>query len=176
MKYGRKVFSRWKAEDSLSYEFSKQPSTTILFMIHGAHRQLQDSYAFSKNIDVLDQKFTSISISLLGHGKSAPGKGTTIKNKSITIKDQISILNNLVSSELEGKQFIFIGRSYGARIAMRLALINIMNTLGLILISPRLQLLSKRKYITSPLFFDTLQKNGGKHGEHIQLSQNVLMK
>jgi len=65
----------------------KQPSTTILFMIHGAHRQLQDSYAFSKNINVLDQKFTSISISLLGHGKSVPGKGTTIKNKSITIKD-----------------------------------------------------------------------------------------
>ena len=115
---------------------TKKPSKISLLMIHGAHRQLQNAFAFSKNIDTLGQDFLSVSVSLLGHGDSIPGAKTIIENERVSIKDQVKILNAFIGSKFKAKQLVLIGRSYGARIAMNLALTNLSKTLGLVLISP----------------------------------------
>ena len=114
----------------------KEPSDISLLMIHGAHRQLQNAFAFSNNIDILGQDFLSVSVSLLGHGESIPGSKTRVENERVSMKDQAEILNAFIKSELKTKKLIIIGRSYGARIAMNLALTNLSETLGLVLISP----------------------------------------
>lgn len=114
----------------------KEPSDISLLMIHGAHRQLQNAHAFSKNIDILGQDFLSVSVSLLGHGESMPGSKTRVENERVSIKEQAEILNAFIKSELKTQKLVLVGRSYGARIAMELALTNLSETLGLVLISP----------------------------------------
>jgi pimeloyl-ACP methyl ester carboxylesterase len=112
------------------------PSDISLLMIHGAHRQLQNAHAFSNNIDILGQDFLSVSFSLLGHGDSVPGANTQVENERVSIEDQVEILNAYINLELKTKQLVIIGRSYGARIAMNLALTNLSRTLGVVFISP----------------------------------------
>ncbi len=114
----------------------KSPSEISLLMIHGAHRQLQNAHAFSNNIDILGQDFLSLSFSLLGHGDSIPGANTHVENERVPIEDQVKILNTYINLELKTKKLVIIGRSYGARIAMNLALTNLSRTLGVVFISP----------------------------------------
>ncbi len=114
----------------------KKLSKIALLMIHGANRQLQDAFAFSKNIDILGQDFLSVSVSLLGHGDSIPGANTQVENERVSIEDQVKILNAYINLELKTKKLVIIGRSYGARIAMNLALTNLSRTLGVVFISP----------------------------------------
>ena len=113
-----------------------KPSKVSLLLIHGAHRQLQDAFAFSNNINILGQDFLSVSVSLLGHGESIPGSKTEVENERVSIKEQVEILNAFIKSELNAKMLVLVGRSYGAKIAMELALTNLSETLGLVLISP----------------------------------------
>ncbi len=88
-----------------------------LVLIHGGHRQLQNSSHWAQHHSTLSELGCWFAVDLPGHGDSKPGPDdTSITSMNVDLHCD-SILSLLSSPEFsEFREIILVGRSYGGRV------------------------------------------------------------
>ncbi|MFW9998425.1 MAG: alpha/beta fold hydrolase, partial [Candidatus Odinarchaeota archaeon] len=114
---------------SLHVILSKRAGLPVIF-IHGAHRQHQNAEIWMPFLPALPITVKPVLVDLPGHGKSpVPGSLDNFRDS------HLPILTDFIK-QAGFKEFLFVGRSYGGWLAMRLASSFPDQTRGLFLIAP----------------------------------------